>query len=54
MVKTKQTKNYEVHELTCEKCGKVIVALNEAQADYNMKAHKITCKGSKNKKVKTK
>lgn len=50
MVKTKQTKNYEIHELVCPKCGKVIVALNEAQADYNMKAHKITCKGKGAKK----
>lgn len=47
MVKTKQNKHYEIHELTCDKCGKVIVSLNESQADYNMKAHKLTCKGVK-------
>jgi len=38
----------EIYELTCEKCGKVIKSLSESQADYNMKAHKITCKGIKN------
>jgi hypothetical protein len=47
MVKQKRAKDYEIHELTCPKCGKIIVSLSEAQADYNMKAHAITCKGVK-------
>lgn len=37
----------EIHELTCPKCGKLITSLYESQADYNMKAHMITCKGAK-------
>jgi len=40
-------KDYEVYELTCKKCGKVIRSLSENQADYNMKAHELTCKGEK-------
>lgn len=47
MAKTKKAKDYEVYDLTCEKCGKRIISLSEAQADYNMKAHKITCKEKK-------
>lgn len=39
--------DYEIYELTCEKCNKKIVSLSENQANYNMKAHKLTCKGKK-------
>jgi len=41
-----KAKDYKVYTLKCE-CGKVIVSLSEAQADYNMKVHKINCKGNK-------
>ena len=43
----KKPVDYEVYELTCKKCGKVIRSLSENQADYNMKAHELTCKGEK-------
>ncbi len=32
----------EVHELKCNICGKLIIAINEGQADYNMKQHKLS------------
>ena len=37
----------EVYELKCEICGKVVTSLNENQADYNMKAHKLSHKRKK-------
>lgn len=37
----------EIYELTCERCGKKIISLNENQANQNMKVHKIKCNQSK-------
>ena len=42
-----KAKDYEVFIKVCKKCGKRIISLSEDQADYNLRAHEITCKGAK-------
>lgn len=32
----------EIYELKCNVCNKVITALSENQANYNLKAHELT------------
>lgn len=33
-----------IHKRKCQYCGKEIESLYEKQADYNLKAHEISCK----------
>lgn len=39
-----ENKKNKIYKLTCPICKKKIVSLSENQADYNMKAHRLTHK----------